>query len=114
MTKRKTRARRPDAHHHFAAPDGLRATRLSVGGAPLVLLSFPLSTLLEPTVAAALPALTEAEGEVLAMVLRGATNAQVALRRGTSVRTVANQLASVYDKLGVRGRAALCALFRAL
>ena len=114
MKKNATRARWHGYAHRFAAPDELLASRLSVAGAPLVLLSFPLRAGPKPTPPGALPALTEAEGEVLAMVLRGASNAQVALRRGTSVRTVANQLASVYDKLGVRGRAALCALFRAL
>lgn len=50
------------------------------------------------------PSLTAAEREVLALLLAGRTNAEIARRRTTSVRTVANQLASLYRKLGVSGR----------
>jgi DNA-binding CsgD family transcriptional regulator len=41
------------------------------------------------------------------MRLRGASNQDIARTRGVSVRTVANQLAAVYRKLGVRSRAEL-------
>lgn len=48
--------------------------------------------------------LTPAEREVLALVVTGASNAQVARARGTSVRTVANQMARLFDKLGAGSR----------
>lgn len=60
-----------------------------------------------PTPARAPPGdelLTPAEHEVLALVVTGATNAQVARARGTSVRTVANQMARLFDKLGAGSR----------
>ncbi len=46
-------------------------------------------------------------GEPHLMRLRGASNQDIARTRGVSVRTVANQLAAVYRKLGVRSRAEL-------
>jgi DNA-binding CsgD family transcriptional regulator len=49
-------------------------------------------------------ALTAAENEVLACAAAGLSNAEIARRRGKSLRTIANQLASAYRKLGVSGR----------
>lgn len=43
--------------------------------------------------------LGEAEQEVLAATLAGRTNAEIATARGTSVHTVNNQLARIYEKL---------------
>jgi len=48
--------------------------------------------------------LTGAERGVVRGVLAGWSNRRIARQRGVSERTVANQLASVYRKLGVRGR----------
>lgn len=48
--------------------------------------------------------LTAAEKDVAARVAGGAPNAEVARARGTSVRTVANQLRAIYAKLGVCDR----------
>lgn len=53
--------------------------------------------------------LTPAEREVVAAVLRGVSNAALARARRVSVRTIANQLASVFSKLGVRSRSELAA-----
>ena len=53
--------------------------------------------------------LTEAEREVALIALAGHTNDEIARRRGASARTVANQLHSVYRKLGVTTRAELAA-----
>jgi DNA-binding NarL/FixJ family response regulator len=53
--------------------------------------------------------LSVAEREVATAVLRGESNARIAKRRGTSVRTTANQVASVFRKLGVRSRSELAA-----
>ena len=42
-------------------------------------------------------------------MVSGDSDAEIAARRGTSVRTVSNQLAALYRKLGVRGRSELVA-----
>ncbi|RYZ65594.1 MAG: LuxR family transcriptional regulator [Proteobacteria bacterium] len=55
----------------------------------------------------ALPGLTAAEREVVSEVVAGASNAQIATARGTSSRTVANQLQRIFAKLGVHSRAEL-------
>lgn len=57
--------------------------------------------------AAAPPRLTPAERAVLELLLRGASNADIARQRRSSVRTVANQVASVFRKYGVHSRAEL-------
>jgi DNA-binding CsgD family transcriptional regulator len=63
-----------------------------------------------PAVPCSMPeCLTPAEREVVSMVLRGSSNRDIALCRGTSVRTVANQLQSVYARLGVGSRRELVA-----
>ena len=54
--------------------------------------------------------LSPAEREVVLEALVGASNAEIAHRRQTSVRTVANQLRSACTKLHVSGRAELAAL----
>lgn len=51
--------------------------------------------------------LTPAEHEVARLRLEGNKQDDIAMRRGTSSRTVANQLAAVFMKLGVSGRLAL-------
>jgi DNA-binding CsgD family transcriptional regulator len=48
--------------------------------------------------------LTPAESEVASFVVAGRTNAEIAALRGTSVRTAANQVATLFRKLGVRSR----------
>jgi DNA-binding CsgD family transcriptional regulator len=54
--------------------------------------------------------LTPAEREVLALLLDGRSNAEIAIERRTSVRTVANQVAALFRKLGVSSRRELVAL----
>ncbi|HEY1695349.1 MAG TPA: helix-turn-helix transcriptional regulator [Polyangiaceae bacterium] len=51
--------------------------------------------------------LTPAELEVARCAVSGMSNRTIARWRGSSVRTVANQLASVFRKLGVGSRAEL-------
>lgn len=48
--------------------------------------------------------LTAAESDVLALAAKGMSNTEIAMERGTSVRTVANLLARAYKKLGVGSR----------
>ncbi|HLP25404.1 MAG TPA: helix-turn-helix transcriptional regulator [Acidobacteriota bacterium] len=57
--------------------------------------------------------LTPAEAEVVAQVVRGLTNKEVARALRKSDLTVKNQLASVYRKLGLKRRLQLIAQFRA-
>ena len=54
-------------------------------------------------------ALTDAEHEVAALAGRGRSNSEIAAQRGTSVRTVANQMKAILHKLSVPGRGALAA-----
>ncbi len=55
--------------------------------------------------------LTAAEREVARLMAAGLSNADIARRRGSSPRTVANQAASIFGKLGVRSRLELYTLF---
>ncbi|CAN5767663.1 hypothetical protein BH11MYX4_BH11MYX4_35440 [soil metagenome] len=61
------------------------------------------------TMLADLSSLTQAERSVTAGLLNGHDNARIARERGTSVRTVANQVASIFRKLGVSSRGELAA-----
>lgn len=83
------------------APRELRARHIQLGAEELLVLIFPV---LAPAPSAAL---TEAEQEVVRRVLEGATTAAIAASRRTSPRTVANQLQSIFRKLGITSRAEL-------
>ncbi len=54
--------------------------------------------------------LTEAEREVARFVVAGLSNEGIARRRNVSLRTIANQVSSIYRKLAVRSRRELSAL----
>jgi DNA-binding NarL/FixJ family response regulator len=87
-------------------PAGLRVSRMRLGTDELAVLSFPLGCIAFPD------SLTEAERAVARAMLAGESNAQIAVARQTSLRTVDNQIASILRKLHVRSRseafAALC------
>jgi DNA-binding NarL/FixJ family response regulator len=72
-----------------------------VGDDEIAVLSVPL---IEPELPATL---TTAERAVVELILRGCSNAEIAKARGTASRTVANQVASIFRKLGVSSRAEL-------
>lgn len=55
--------------------------------------------------------LTAAERDVARLVIEGLSNAAIAARRSTSIRTVANQLRSIFAKLAVGSRRQLCSRF---
>lgn len=74
--------------------------RLEIGGAGLDLM------IATPTLRA-LPNLTAAERNIVSEVVAGASNARIAQARGTTPRTVANQLQRIFAKLGVHSRAEL-------
>lgn len=82
-------------------PRGLRAINFRFDGLDWLVLSF------EPQELELLGGVTPAETDVVRGVLAGESNAAIAARRGTSVRTVANQLAALFKKLGVGSRAEL-------
>ena len=82
------------------APADLRASTLEVGGVELLIVSYPI----EPNDLFADTALTKAEAEVAELAIEGKSNAEIAAARDTSVRTVANQMASILRKLGVGSR----------
>jgi DNA-binding NarL/FixJ family response regulator len=58
----------------------------------------------------ALGPLTGAERAVAVAVLRGLSSEEIAQERGTAPRTIANQLAAIFRKLGIGSRAELAAL----
>lgn len=62
-----------------------------------------------PDVALA-PWLAPAEHAVIGLLIEGQSYAEIALARNTSIRTVANQVASGFRRLGVSGRAELLCL----
>ncbi|HBH78478.1 MAG TPA: DNA-binding response regulator, partial [Nitrospira sp.] len=51
--------------------------------------------------------LTDAEREVLAALLMGSTNRHIAHSRNCSEHTVANQIQSIFRKVGVHSRSEL-------
>jgi DNA-binding NarL/FixJ family response regulator len=53
--------------------------------------------------------LTPAELDIAQAIVRGASNADIARMRGTSVRTVANQVASILGRLGASSRSQVAA-----
>jgi DNA-binding CsgD family transcriptional regulator len=80
-----------------APPRDLVVERLEVDGEDLAVFSW--------RAARALPSgLTHAERAVLRRIVRGHSNAAIARARGTSERTVANQVASLLRKTGSRSR----------
>jgi DNA-binding CsgD family transcriptional regulator len=90
------RVRRP----HPAPPPDLRVHPLQHGARRFIVMSY--STL-------PVRRLSAAEREVLTAVLAGRSNAQIAAQRNTQPRTIANQIARAFAKLGVRSRAELVA-----
>jgi DNA-binding CsgD family transcriptional regulator len=94
-----------DEHCTPGAPVGLTGTSVELGDDTYVILSYPIAPPLE------LPAaLTQAERAVVKLLSEGHRSPAIALLRDVSLRTVANQLHSVYRKLGVGSRAELIAL----
>ena len=53
------------------------------------------------------PRLSPGERDVARMLIEGRKHVEIADLRGTSMRTTANQLASIFSKLGISGRAQL-------
>jgi DNA-binding CsgD family transcriptional regulator len=101
-TRKKTQS---DGHRgEQSAPAGLRGTRFRVEQNEMAVLSFPLSSIALPE------CLSPAERDVALGVIAGKSNAEIAACRGTSARTVANQMASLFKKLQVGSRREIAAL----
>jgi DNA-binding NarL/FixJ family response regulator len=77
---------------------------VSLGGTPLFALRIPLRQL------PAVGRLTDAERDVLLRLVRGGSHGSIARVRGVSVRTLSNQVGSIFEKLGVHSRAELARL----
>jgi DNA-binding CsgD family transcriptional regulator len=107
ISVRTRRPRDPKLSPAIPTPVDLRATRASVGSEKLVVFSLPLGS-------PALPeTLSPAERAIALMLLESWSSSEIAKARHTSVRTVANQLASIFRKLGVGSRAeAIAAIAR--
>ncbi|MGE0790294.1 MAG: response regulator transcription factor [Sandaracinaceae bacterium] len=86
-------------------PRDIRVNRMDDVGPGLLVISVPLDE------RSAVDSLTPAERFVAYLAAHGATNAQIARRRATSARTVANQLASIFKKLRVGSRHELAARY---
>jgi DNA-binding NarL/FixJ family response regulator len=82
-----------------------------VGEEEILVLSFPRATSEDAPANRAASRLSMAERRVAEAVVTGASNGDIARDRRTSARTVANQLASVYRKLGIHSRAELAAVW---
>lgn len=93
----------------FFAPCGFRAklAEVAISGETLLFGSFPLINERQ------VETLTEAEREVVAHLVAGSTNSDIAQRRHTSENTVANQVHAIFLKLGVHSRAELAARLQA-
>lgn len=96
---------------HEAAPDDpARAWQVHVADEVFVVISLPLADAVSSRAERdSFAMLTSAERDIAAQILRGASNKQIAQRRGTSARTVANQIAAIYQKLAIASRAELAA-----
>jgi DNA-binding NarL/FixJ family response regulator len=97
-------ARRAKAPSEPPVPEGdLRAASFVFQGEEFVVLSYGVA--LPPRVAD----LSRAELEVAVAILQGKSNSEIAKERSRSIRTVANQVASIFRKLRVASRFELAA-----
>jgi DNA-binding NarL/FixJ family response regulator len=97
---------RPSQPIAIPVPAALRSAEFVRDGVEYLVLSYGV-------VAPPLPAvLTPAEQAVVRAILDGESNTAIARARGTSTRTVANQIAAIFDKVGASSRAELIAVLR--
>lgn len=82
---------------------GATVTAVDLNGVRGLVIELPADELELPD------SLTDAEKEVVALVAQGLSNEEIGKARGRSARTIANQLAAVYRKLGVFSRTELLA-----
>lgn len=93
--------------NHVADPDADRSIRRRLHLGEFAATRLPALPLRPPM------RLTPGELDVIAHLFRGKTEPQIARARGTSRRTVLNQVTSIFRKLGLRSREELLALLGA-
>jgi DNA-binding NarL/FixJ family response regulator len=86
-------------------PLASEARTVVVEGQPFLVISHPAPSYVTPSE----PSLTSSEREVLLALVSGEATRAIARVRRVAVRTVENQIASIYAKLGVRSRSELVA-----
>ncbi len=100
----------------ISPPPGLRIEREwtdPATGERFVVLSHDLAApALPPEVALAISRLSSSEREVCDLINQGLSNAEIAAQRGRALRTVANQVAAIFKKVGVSSRTELIARLR--
>lgn len=88
-------------------PRGMVAHRFDIGSDAFAILEFPL---VDFAVSRLASSLTDSERDVMRLILEGKSNSEIARDRGRAIRTVANQVASIFRKLGIGSRCELYAL----
>src|SRR6266478_4904701 len=89
-------------------PHGVRASRFTIDGEEHLVLSYPRGVPCAP------PFLSPAQRAVAEAFVSGRSHGDIAKWRGTSKRTIANQIRAIYTKLGVGSRLELARLIRSL
>jgi DNA-binding CsgD family transcriptional regulator len=107
MTQKAGKGMRARNEVALRPPEDLHVQSFVLGSDEYLLLDFPLSND-RPGIEID-ESLTPGESAVAELLLRGQSTFEIARVRGTSVRTVANQIAAVYRKLGVSSRRELFA-----
>ena len=92
---------KPSPVLELTAPRDLSVLRFELAEGQYAIFEFPTPEVNVPQ------GLSQAEDSVVRAILAGKSNAVIARERGTSPRTVANQLQSIYRKLKLSGRKAL-------
>ena len=90
------------------APPGLRALAFRIESEEFAVLSFEIPG--DDGSSVPVDALSPSLRQIAELAAAGRLNAEIATLRSTSVRTVENQMAEVYRRLGVRSRRSLPAL----
>ncbi|MFO0619220.1 MAG: LuxR C-terminal-related transcriptional regulator [Polyangiaceae bacterium] len=92
--------------HDLPPPAGLSVRRFTAKGVHLALVSFalPPNGELKSESDRAAAELTSTEVELLRELLRGSSNADIARVRGTSIKTVSNQVSALLAKFGAKSR----------
>ena len=94
-----------DSTFVLATADPAYRTPAFIGNGAFSLVSSPLGTTRAPVGTAGSGALTGREHEVLALLVAGRSNREIAKQLYISEKTVRNHLSHLFDKLGVWSRA---------
>ena len=97
-----SRLRREVERAPFSLPEGIQVERVRHRGKPAASRELPV-----PKVNWS-DSLTSAEKDVAGDILAGLPNVAIGRKRGSSVRTVVNQVASIFKKVGAHSRLELC------